>query len=309
MTTTQANATQGPILVTGAAGQIGAVGFKIVECLRAKGVPVRALVRSLDARSEALAKLGAEIVKGDLTQLQDVHRAIEGCSRLYFGMSVSPSYLEATVNVAAVAKHHGIKLFLNMSQMTISQMSITETTESPQQKLHWLAEQALNWSGLPVVHVRPTVFLEHPFFYQVAASTIKSSNQLKLPLGSGKTSPIATKDVARVIAEILTNPTPHIGKIYELTGLKALDLHEIAAEYSLALGREIMYVNVPLEEWMTQVKASINLPEHVLNHFHTMANLHKEDRYNRLVHTVEELTGIKPMSIKEWVKEHSAEFQ
>jgi uncharacterized protein YbjT (DUF2867 family) len=39
-------------------------------------------------------------------------------------------------------------------------MSITETTPSPQHKLHWLAEQALNWSGLPVVHVRPTVFLE-----------------------------------------------------------------------------------------------------------------------------------------------------
>jgi len=39
-------------------------------------------------------------------------------------------------------------------------MSITETTSKPQQKLHWLAEQALNWSGLPVVHVRPTVLLE-----------------------------------------------------------------------------------------------------------------------------------------------------
>jgi hypothetical protein len=27
--------------------------------------------------------------------------------------------------------------------MTLSQMSITETTPSPQHKLHWLAEQAL----------------------------------------------------------------------------------------------------------------------------------------------------------------------
>jgi len=38
-------------------------------------------------------------------------------------------------------------------------MSITETTDSPQHKLHWLAEQALSWSGLPVVTVRPTMFL------------------------------------------------------------------------------------------------------------------------------------------------------
>ena len=59
-------------------------------------------------------------------------------------MSVSDAYLTVTVNVAAVAKHYGMKAFINMSQMTVSQMSITETTPSPQQKLHWLAEQALN---------------------------------------------------------------------------------------------------------------------------------------------------------------------
>jgi hypothetical protein len=39
------------------------------------------------------------------------------------------------LNAAAVAKHHGVKAFINMSQMTVSQMSITETTPSPQHKL------------------------------------------------------------------------------------------------------------------------------------------------------------------------------
>ncbi len=46
-------------------------------------------------------------------------------------MSVSEAYLAATVNAVAVAKHHGMKAFINMSQMTLSQMSITETTVSP----------------------------------------------------------------------------------------------------------------------------------------------------------------------------------
>jgi hypothetical protein len=50
-----------------------------------------------------------------------------------------------------VARHHGVEAFVNMSQMTVTQMSIDETTGSPQHKLHWLAEQALAWSGLPVV--------------------------------------------------------------------------------------------------------------------------------------------------------------
>jgi uncharacterized protein YbjT (DUF2867 family) len=85
-----------------------------------------------------------------------------------------------------------------MSQMTVSQMSITETTPSPQHKLHWLAEQALNWSGLLVVHVRPTVFLEG-FFLQLSAPTIKRSNVISLPMGDGKTSPISVYDVARAV--------------------------------------------------------------------------------------------------------------
>ena len=79
------------------------------------------------------------------------------------------AYLEATVNTAAVARHHGVEAFVNMSQMTVTQMSITETTDSPQHKLHWLGEQALAWSGLPVVTVRPTVFLEG-FFLRLSCS-------------------------------------------------------------------------------------------------------------------------------------------
>ncbi|HEX3418413.1 MAG TPA: hypothetical protein VHT21_18725, partial [Stellaceae bacterium] len=61
-------------------------------------------------------------------------------------------------------------------------MSITETTDSPQHKLHWLAEQALSWSGLPVVTVRPTVFLEG-FFLLFAAASVRDADELALPLG------------------------------------------------------------------------------------------------------------------------------
>src|SRR6266849_1751051 len=80
-----------------------------------------------------------------------------------------------------------------MSQMTVSQMSITETTASPQHKLHWLAEQALDWSGLPVVHVRPTVFLEG-FFLTLTPDSVRESDQIRLPFGEGKTSPVAAED-------------------------------------------------------------------------------------------------------------------
>jgi len=216
-----------PILVSGAAGAVGGIGRKVTEFLLAKGYKVRALVRRQDERAETLRRLGAEVVVGDLTDLASMHRAIEGCRRIYFGMSVSAAYLEATINTAAIARHHGVEAFVNMSQMTVSQMSISETTESPQHKLHWLAEQALSWSGLPIVTVRPTVFLEG-FFLQLAAPAVRASDELALPMGDGKTSPISAVDVARAVAVILDDPAPHIRQIYDLTGPESADLDHYA---------------------------------------------------------------------------------
>jgi hypothetical protein len=45
--------------------------------------------------------------------------------------------------VAAVARDVGVDALVNMSQMTVSQMSLQHTTPSPQQRQHWLSEQAL----------------------------------------------------------------------------------------------------------------------------------------------------------------------
>src|ERR1700719_579699 len=188
---------------------------------------------------------------------------------MYFGMSVSDAYLAATVNAAAVAKHHGVKAFINMSQMTVSQMSITATTPSPQHMLHWFAEQALNWSGLRVVHVRPTVFLEG-FFLTLTSDSVRESDQIRLPFGEGKTSPVAAEDVARAIAALLVNPQPHIGKIYHLTGPQSENMHFFAQEYSKALGRTITYQDIPVEAWRDGL-LKLGLPGDLLHHLATMA--------------------------------------
>src|ERR1051325_10173565 len=223
-----------PILVTGAAGRVGGIGRTVTELLLKEGKAVRAMVRNEDQRAQALRDMGAGVVIGDLLDLDSTHRAIAGCERMYFGLSVSDAYLAATVNTAAVAKHHGVKAFINMSQMTLAEMSIIETTPSAQHKLHWLAEQALNWSGLPVVHVRPTVLLEG-FFLIVTPDSVRESNQIRLPFGDGKTSPVAVEDVARVVAALLANPRPHIGRIYHLTGPQSENMQFFAQEYSKAL--------------------------------------------------------------------------
>ena len=295
-----------PILVTGAAGRVGGIGRSVTELLLAQGKAVRAMVRSEDQRAQALRDLGAEVVVGDLLDLDSMHRAIAGCEAMYFGMSVSDTYLAATVNAAAVAKHHGVKAFINMSQMTLAQMSITETTTSPQQKLQWLAEQALNWSGLPVVHVRPTVLLDG-FFLIVTPESVRESDEIRLPFGDGKTSPVAVEDVARVITAVLTNPRSHIGKIYHLTGPQSENLNFFAQEYSKGLGRTITYRDIPVEGWRNGLLKR-GLPVHLVNHLTTMADLHRAGCYDRMSDDVLTLTNQRPQSMQEFVRRNAATF-
>ncbi|HEX7913804.1 MAG TPA: SDR family NAD(P)-dependent oxidoreductase [Paraburkholderia sp.] len=295
-----------PILVTGAAGAIGGIGRNVTEMLLAKGHKVRALVRREDKRAEELRRLGAEVVLGDLTDLTSMHRAIEGCSRIYFGMSISANYLEATVNVAAVARHHGIEALVNMSQMTVTEMSITETTRSPQHKLHWLAEQVLAWSGLPVVTVRPTVFLEG-FFLRLADAGVRDRDELVLPLGSSRTSPISAVDVARAVSVILDDPAPHIGHVYNLTGPESADLEHYARAFSDALGRTIHYRDVPLSAW-TNTLREVGVPTHLVDHLAVMAELHTQGRYDRMTDDLFKLTGKAPTNMHEFVTLHAAEF-
>src|SRR5262252_2717285 len=298
-----------PILVTGAAGRVGGVGGAVVEGLLRRGLPVRALVRRADERADALRATGAEVVVADLTRAADVLRALTGCRRVYFGMSVSASYLEATVTAAAAARERGdLEVFVNISQMTVSQMSLTEMTDSPQQRQHWLGEQVLNWSVLPVVHVRATVFLQNFFFLAWAAESIARDGTIRLPFGTGHTSPVDVRDVAEVIATILAQPTAHVGHVYALTGPRSQDLQAMAAEYAAALGRPITYVDVPLEQWRDQELRGRQLPDHVFEHLLTMARLHAANRYDRLTHDVETITGRPATTVRDFVARYAAVF-
>jgi NAD(P)H dehydrogenase (quinone) len=291
-----------PILVTGAAGTTGGVGRMIAENLLAQGYAVRALVHREDARADGLRAAGAEVVVGDLIRGGDVARALDGCRRVYFAMSVSPQYLQATVTAAAAARQHGrLEIFVNMSQMTVSQMDLASTAESNQQRLQWLGEQVLNWSGLPVTHVRPTIFMENPLFQVLAARSIRQEDTIRLPFGEGRTSPVAARDVADVITAVLTTPERHVGQVYELTGSTSRDMNAIATEFSAALGRHIGYLNTPFDAWVDKDLRELGLPDHLANHLTTMARLHAQNRYDRATRDVETILGRPPSGIRELV--------
>jgi uncharacterized protein YbjT (DUF2867 family) len=221
---------------------------------------------------------------------------------MFFNMSVSPDYLRATTEVCAVALERGhLEVIVNMSQMTVSQMTLTSTSESKQHRLHWLAEHVLNWSGLPVIHVRPTTFLDNPLFTALAKQAVRDHGVLRLPFGTGRTSPISADDVARVVAALLRDPAGRIGQVYELTGPEVLDIVGLAEHYGRALNRPITAEDVPLDAWEREVLAPVGLPDHVNQHIATMARLHRDGRYDRRTDDVERITGQPAQSVAAYV--------
>ena len=297
---------QETILVTGAAGGIGSTAHAAIAILLEQGHHVRAMVRKLDARADSLRDLGAEIVVADMLDIIAVRAAMQGCSVVYFTMSISSNFLEAATNVAVTAKSLGVRAFVNLSQMTVSQMSETETTSSPQQKQEWLAEQMLRWSGLPVVYLRPTAFFDGMFLVQ-GVKGIREDNVIRLPFADGKTALLAGADVGAAAAAVLAEPSPHIGKFYDLTGLQSLTMAQYAQEFSGVLGRTIQYVNVPPQTWEAKLREA-RLSEHLIAHLSTMGQLNRDNRYDRMNDSFQQLVGRAPISAAEFARRHAAAF-
>ena len=145
------------------------------------------------------------------------------------------------------------------------------------------------------------------FFLLFAADTVRDSDQIRLPLGEGKTSPVAVEDVVRVLAALLANPQSHISKIYHLTGPQSETMHFYAQEYSKALGRTITYQDIPVEPWRDGLLQR-GLPVHLVDHLATMANLHQAGRDDRRSDDVQTLIGREPLSLQDFVRRHAATF-
>jgi hypothetical protein len=110
-----------------------------------------------------------------------------------------------------------------------------------------------------------------------------------------------------VVAALLVNPQPHIGKIYQLTSPQSENMNFFAQQYSKALGRTITYQDIPVGPWGEGLLQN-GLPVHLVNHLVTMADLHRAGRYDRMSNDVLTLTGQAPLSVQEFVRKNAATF-
>lgn len=312
--------TRPKFLVTGATG---ATGTAAAEELLQRGNEVRALAHRHDERSNHLKALGAEVIFGDLLDLDAMRSATAGVQRAYFVYPIRPGIVQATAQFAQAAKEAGVEAIVNMSQKSARSDSLSDAALQ-----HWLAERVFDWSGLNVAHIRPTYFAEWLLYL---APMLKQGDTIYAPFSTGRHAPIAGEDQGRVVAAILENPEPHRGQIYPLFGPIEHTYPEIVAIMSRVLGREVRYQHVPIEKFAEIVAtAATGRPprndagsmypeadrltgkpgsEYLMQHLGEVAIDHTNGLFAGTGNFVEEIGGKPPLSVEAFLAKHKHAFE
>jgi NAD(P)H dehydrogenase (quinone) len=285
------------LLVTGAAGRTGGSAAKL---LLERGHRVRALVHRFDDRAALLRDSGAEIVVGDLHDIDTVREAADGVRAAYFVYPISPGLLEATTTFAEAAEDAGVSAIVNMSQISARRGAASDAA-----RIHWLGERILDWSPVAATHLRPTYFAE--WFTVFRAEEIRDEGVMRLPFGDGRHAPITAEDQGRVIAGIMENPAEHAGQIYPLFGAEEMNHYQIAEAISEVLGRPVRYEATDIPAWIDGIKA-LGYPDFLGQHLANVAVDYQGGIFAGTNDLVERIGGKKPTTVQEFIADHLAEF-
>lgn len=231
-------------LVTGATGFIGS---QLVERLVEEGHGVRALARP-GSDASGLERIGVEVVRGDIRNLDDVQRAVDDCPLVFHlaksaggpipGTS-SPVSTTGTENVALASLRAGVARLVYASSTTVygtvRNRAITEST--PIRPVSHAAKSKADCEdlllaryrndGLPSVVARvssvfgPGCSSWRGFFEAIAAGEFRL-------VGSGDNfhQPGDVSDIAEGLLRCGTAPNVE-GRVYILTGNEPISLRDM----------------------------------------------------------------------------------
>jgi len=238
------------IAVTGATGQLGRLA---VEALLGRGVPagrVAAVVRD-PGKAAGLASRGVQVRAADYSRPETLGAAFEGVGRL---LLVSGNEVGRRVpqheNVVRAAQRAGVELLAYTSILRADTSNMILAAE------HKGTEAAILNSGLPYV------LLRNGWYFENYAGSIKQAAAHGVILGSageGRVSAAARADYAEAAAAVLSGEG-HANKVYELAGDEGFTYGELAAEVARQAGREVIYKNLPADEY-ARALVGFGLPE------------------------------------------------
>ncbi|QIQ03145.1 NAD(P)H-binding protein [Streptomyces liangshanensis] len=284
------------ILVTTANGD---TGRPMVDHLLNEGFRVRAMVRDDDERAQRLRDAGAEVVLGDLLSLRDVRTALNGAQRAYFGYPVGDGLVEAAVIFAEAAREQGLEYIVNISHFQARPDARSKATQN-----HWLAEQVFTWAGVPVTHLRVSVFTQ----WLLYISGLIRHGRYAMPFDpDSRFAPITGSDIALTAAKLFTMPEEHAGQALRVTGSVEYSHAELAAEVSRVLARDLPFEQVTVATFLEL----IDIPDDTarLKHFEAFAIDQREGRLAGVTDTATRITGRPLQTVEDFINERRSEFE
>lgn len=284
------------ILVTGATGLNGTA---LVRKLSAKGVPLRALVRSAAKAAEIAALPNVEIAIADMAKPETLPAALAGVDRAMLNSSADPAMVEVQSNFTAAAAKAGVRHVVKLS-------GIMPELDSPFRfaRMHGEIEKRLEASGMAFTHLRAGEFMPS-YFRQVPMILAKGA--LFLPMENQRIASIDIGDLAEIAALVLTNPG-HEGKIYPLTGPEALTMTEVAERLSAATGKTIKYINVPPED-VRKAQLAAGVPPYIADALAELFAERRKGKESQVWPIAQTLLGRRPTSFAEFAARNAAIFR
>jgi uncharacterized protein YbjT (DUF2867 family) len=246
-------------VILGATGNTGSV---VAENLLAKSEKVRAVSRNKE-RLAALAKRGAEIMEGDISDASFLARAFDGARAVYFMVPPLPTSNEYRAFQDRIVDAGAAALKSARVRHTVTLSSVGADKEwgtGPVAGLHRMESRFGEISGLNALHLRPGYFMENTL---PQVGVIQNFGIVAGPLRPDLALPmIATKDIGAVAAEALRKLDFSGQQTRELLGHRDITYTEVAHIIGAAIGKpELPYKQLPADQFLqalTQMGMSAN---------------------------------------------------
>ncbi|MFG2836947.1 NAD(P)H-binding protein [Streptomyces zaomyceticus] len=282
------------VLVTGATGNVGRT---VVAALRARGAPVRALVRD-EARARRILGFEVDLALGDFADPASLRRALQGADAVFLTSADGPDKVAHETAVIDAASTTLVRRIVKLSSPHVEIGSDLAFWD-----WHGRIERHLRTSGIHSVCLRASFLMSNLL---AAADTVASTGRLIAPAGEARIAMIAPEDIGATASVLLTEDG-NDDRTFTLTGPTAVSYHDVAAELSAATSHEVQYASVPDDVARAALAAS-GAPDWLASNIVTMFRKLRDDAGPEITDTVHTLTGRRPRTLAQWIHDHAARF-
>jgi uncharacterized protein YbjT (DUF2867 family) len=232
------------ILVTGATGkQGGAVARELVR----RGFAVRAITRDPSKPAAmALGKLGIEVVRGDLDDVESLRGPVQGAQGVFsvqnFWESGAEREVAQGIALAELAKEVGVEHFVYSSVGSAHRETGLSHFESK-----WKIEERIRELDLPYTIFRPVFLMDN--WENPALRSMILGGKLALPLDPDRElQQLSVNDLGAFVGMAFADRENWLGRELDLAGDEP-SMTKTAEIFARVIGRPVTYVQLPWEKY------------------------------------------------------------